>query len=364
MSESNQSAGGRPNASQTYAGFPHPGPIDPLMEFGLPSNSDIGHPENWTYDVETSIAEEYLPFATPCCNGYSVGFDRALDAFTPPLDINHLQTWARSTDAAWSSAMHIMQSSSTVSNEALLSRSRPMYDVPDAPAPGAHSWPSSATQSQSSFMQTLSSNSPSWTSLTSDGPPETISDRSADSKELIDERREAKRRRRSHPARRARLCDETRQTCQTTSAPGTTKGADKFLLDCRKAEIPFKVIKYLGGFTVAESTLRGRHRNLTKRKEYRVRKPVWSEKDDELLLAAVRRHSGFTGEWREFERWTGRTKPSKMPRKIAWQEVAAYISANGGYKFGNATCKKRFDSLIGSFRVNAQRGRVSSPVNN
>ena len=41
----------------------------------------------------------------------------------------------------------------------------------------------------------------------------------------------------------------------------------------------YREIKEKGGFSGAESTLRGRYRTLTKRKEDRVRKPEWDEKD-------------------------------------------------------------------------------------
>lgn len=62
---------------------------------------------------------------------------------------------------------------------------------------------------------------------------------------------------------------------------------DKYLLDMREEGFTYKEIKKMGGFTEAESTLRGRVRVLTKDRSERVRKPVWSEKDvciDQLEL--------------------------------------------------------------------------------
>lgn len=54
---------------------------------------------------------------------------------------------------------------------------------------------------------------------------------------------------------------------------------DAFLIDCKRRGMSYRDIKRLGGFEEAESTLRGRYRTLTKRKELRVRKPQWREKD-------------------------------------------------------------------------------------
>lgn len=52
-----------------------------------------------------------------------------------------------------------------------------------------------------------------------------------------------------------------------------------FLIRARAKGMSYKEIKIQGGFTEAESTLRGRHRMLTKDKDDRVRKPEWTEQD-------------------------------------------------------------------------------------
>lgn len=57
------------------------------------------------------------------------------------------------------------------------------------------------------------------------------------------------------------------------------KAADEFLVRSRLAGMGYKDIKERGGFSAAESTLRGRFRMLTKPKEARVRRPMWSDKD-------------------------------------------------------------------------------------
>jgi hypothetical protein len=54
---------------------------------------------------------------------------------------------------------------------------------------------------------------------------------------------------------------------------------DKFLLDSKREGKSYKHIRLEGGFTEAESTLRGRHRTLIKRPEERVRKPEWESND-------------------------------------------------------------------------------------
>jgi hypothetical protein len=54
---------------------------------------------------------------------------------------------------------------------------------------------------------------------------------------------------------------------------------DEFLVKHKQLGLTYKEIRRMGGFTEAESTLRGRYRTLTKSREARVRKPEWSEKD-------------------------------------------------------------------------------------
>ena len=58
---------------------------------------------------------------------------------------------------------------------------------------------------------------------------------------------------------------------------------DEILVRLRLAGMSYKDIKVKGEFTEAESTLRGRFRTLTKRKDQRVRKPQWCEEDVSYL---------------------------------------------------------------------------------
>ena len=54
---------------------------------------------------------------------------------------------------------------------------------------------------------------------------------------------------------------------------------DELLIECRRRGMSYKEIKSAHNFTEAESTLRGRHRTLTKEKKDRVRKPEWTRND-------------------------------------------------------------------------------------
>lgn len=57
---------------------------------------------------------------------------------------------------------------------------------------------------------------------------------------------------------------------------------DRFLVESRRNQVSYKLIKTFGRFVEAESTLRGRFRTLTKRREDRVRDPKWTPIDVSL----------------------------------------------------------------------------------
>ncbi|PTB66257.1 hypothetical protein BBK36DRAFT_1119660, partial [Trichoderma citrinoviride] len=105
---------------------------------------------------------------------------------------------------------------------------------------------------------------------------------------------------------------------------------DRFLIQSRREGISYKDIKRLGNFTEAESTLRGRHRTLTKAKKDRQRDPKWTDLDDHLLKEAVRllAHGQH---------------PDRA--KLSWMAVSVYIKEHGGYEFGYSTCHKRWVRL-------------------
>ncbi|PKS10390.1 hypothetical protein jhhlp_002141 [Lomentospora prolificans] len=106
---------------------------------------------------------------------------------------------------------------------------------------------------------------------------------------------------------------------------------DEFLVRRKLQGMTYRQIRLEGGFTEAESTLRGRFRTLTKSKEARVRKPAWTENDISLLQKAVQRYS---------------KGKDAVAAKIPWKLVADYIVNHGGsYHFGNATCRKKWDEI-------------------
>ncbi|KAK0666518.1 hypothetical protein QBC41DRAFT_348699 [Cercophora samala] len=119
------------------------------------------------------------------------------------------------------------------------------------------------------------------------------------------------------------------------------KAKDEFLIASRQKGLTYKQIRMEGGYTEAESTLRGRYRALTKSREERVRKPEWSETDLILLERAVRELSPPTSS-RDND---GSEGPQSA--KVPWKKVAEYIVQNGGsYHFGNSTCRKKWDELV------------------
>lgn len=58
---------------------------------------------------------------------------------------------------------------------------------------------------------------------------------------------------------------------------------DDLLVQWKRAGMSYRQIRDKGGFTEAESTLRGRFRTLTKNREERVRKPLWMTKDVSII---------------------------------------------------------------------------------
>ncbi|KAE8831729.1 hypothetical protein HRS9139_05971 [Pyrenophora teres f. teres] len=130
---------------------------------------------------------------------------------------------------------------------------------------------------------------------------------------------------------------------------------DKLLIEGKKKGLTYNQIsKQWLGPPPEMSTLRGRHRALTKPKNQRVRKPAWTQNDCDLLKMIVQR---------EFNRIDSQTSHSldllQRLGKVAWKKVADYIRAHGGsYHFGNSTCKKKWEDLHGIKR----KERVKKPV--
>ncbi|KAG6001285.1 hypothetical protein E4U21_004522 [Claviceps maximensis] len=106
---------------------------------------------------------------------------------------------------------------------------------------------------------------------------------------------------------------------------------DIILVQCRNQGMSYKKIKETHGFDVSESTLRGRHRALTKHISERPRKPEWKEIDIHLLQKAVPL----------FTRHTGKTK-------VSWKGVSEYILDHGGsHYFAFTTCRRKWCEVTG-----------------
>ncbi|OQE36793.1 hypothetical protein PENCOP_c011G00126 [Penicillium coprophilum] len=115
---------------------------------------------------------------------------------------------------------------------------------------------------------------------------------------------------------------------------------NRFLINCKRRGLSYRDIKRVGGFTEAESTLRGRYRTLTKSKDQRVRKPKWHDKDIQLLCEAVNVHAESHDAYSSLANTSMSINESP---KVSWKKVAEHIRGNGGsYHFGNATCKKKW----------------------
>ncbi|KAI9707417.1 MAG: hypothetical protein M1836_000378 [Candelina mexicana] len=124
------------------------------------------------------------------------------------------------------------------------------------------------------------------------------------------------------------------------------RSKDAFLVRSKSAGMSYKEIKARGHFTEAESTLRGRFRALTKNRKQRVRKPEWTDRDIELLLAAVEALTEDVSPSRTPNSSRCRARGSSKPPKIPWKQVADCIASRGGsYHFGNATCRKKWDEI-------------------
>ncbi|KAI7286878.1 hypothetical protein KC345_g942 [Hortaea werneckii] len=112
------------------------------------------------------------------------------------------------------------------------------------------------------------------------------------------------------------------------------KWEDDLLLREWRKGTPYRRIKAIGNFKVAESTLRGRIRTLTKDKSERVRRPEWTTEDEALLRQAVAHYS--------------RELPlrARASRKLPWLKIAKWIKQNGGsYQFASAACSKKRDNM-------------------
>ena len=120
----------------------------------------------------------------------------------------------------------------------------------------------------------------------------------------------------------------------------TRQDNNELLVKLRDQGVSYKEIKKRLNCPEAESTLRGRHRTLTKDKSQRVRKPVWTEGDIRILINCVTSlilspHN------------MGEIKGTGCKISARWKHISEQIIRMGGsYKFGPGTCKKKYKELV------------------
>lgn len=136
---------------------------------------------------------------------------------------------------------------------------------------------------------------------------------------------------------------------------------DEYLQEARRRGLSYKEIKRRGGFTEAESTLRGRIRILSKPKEMRVRKPQWNHSDVcqytrfvlqpyltqelqiMLLIEAVESFSEVT---QESSSRKSNVRQRGNANKLPWKKVAEWMLSHGAsYPFAGATCAKKWEQI-------------------
>ncbi|UPX13898.1 uncharacterized protein EKO05_0004394 [Ascochyta rabiei] len=146
---------------------------------------------------------------------------------------------------------------------------------------------------------------------------------------------------------------ETRFMAPSTAGEKARRASDdEVLLQMKQDGYTYRDIRRALHRKVAESTLRGRYRSLTKPRKMRVRAPKWTEVDITLLKRYVQE---------EFDKLDV-THPSletkQKPDKIPWMKIVETIATTGGtYKFGAATAKKKWVELARFAPVRSSRGR-------
>ncbi|KAJ4329424.1 hypothetical protein N0V84_000058 [Fusarium piperis] len=124
----------------------------------------------------------------------------------------------------------------------------------------------------------------------------------------------------------------------------SSSSRDDYLKTCRELGFSYRQIKEVGGFTEAESTLRGRYRTLTKPANARVRHPTWKQDDIVLLRNVV--YNWYID--------TGNQLDSNV--RPPWKELAQKMANQGSsYHFGSGTVSKMWKTVHQADRDEAAR---------
>ncbi|KAF2997408.1 hypothetical protein E8E13_005380 [Curvularia kusanoi] len=127
---------------------------------------------------------------------------------------------------------------------------------------------------------------------------------------------------------------------------------DEMLLQMKRDGRTYRDIRKALGRKVAESTLRGRYRSLTKPRKERVRAPKWTETDIALLKRYVQ------DELKKLEMTHPHLDKKHKPDKISWMKIVDLIATTGGtYRFGAATAKKKWVEVTREAPLRSARRR-------
>ncbi|KIW19977.1 hypothetical protein PV08_00552 [Exophiala spinifera] len=136
----------------------------------------------------------------------------------------------------------------------------------------------------------------------------------------------------------------SRQVGSRSGQRDTSK--DDLLVHLKSQGMSYKQIKEIGGFSEAESTLRGRYRALTKPKEARLRRPEWGDREIELLFEGVAYCSNTDPLASSSLHNLDAISIGQFVNKVPWKQVAEYMEGKGTYRYGNATVKKKYLEIL------------------
>lgn len=146
----------------------------------------------------------------------------------------------------------------------------------------------------------------------------------------------------------------------TDEIQGRLSSKDAFLVESKAAGMSYREIQERGKFTEAESTLRGRYRNITKEKNRRVRRPMWTQLDVRYTTVLLHQKTNVQKlellnegvdklARKKVKSFKKNRKLQRQPGadlKIPWGKVAEYVVDQGSsYEFGNSTCRKKWEEI-------------------
>lgn len=143
---------------------------------------------------------------------------------------------------------------------------------------------------------------------------------------------------------------------------------DETLLQMKQDGYTYRDIRKSLRCKVAESTLRGRYRSLTKPRKERVRAPKWTDIDVSVADFQVRPLADAVQvillkrlvqeEFDKLEVTNPSVDAKQKPDKIPWMKIVETMATTGGtYKFGAATAKKKWMEVTRSPPTRSSRRR-------